>query len=109
MELKRGTTVRVKNLDHLITDRSIDPILKGTRRKHMIGTVDSPIYLTFNHHWLVKHITSRMYRGISFGKYGIYHEKELEVIELPKASTEPEADSPIGRGTLDYDTRWEDE
>jgi hypothetical protein len=49
----------------------------------MQGTVDSPIYMSFNHYWLVKHITSELVRGVSIGRYGIYHEDELEIVAAP--------------------------
>jgi hypothetical protein len=49
----------------------------------MKGIVDSPIYTINNKHWLVKHETSGMVRGISIGHYGIYHEDELNIIAEP--------------------------
>jgi len=67
-----------------LNDETLPECFVKTRRLHMQGTVDSPIYLSFNKLWLVKHITSGLRRGISVGRYGIYHEDELEILSLPK-------------------------
>lgn len=110
MELKRGATVRVKALTHPITDKSIDPIHIKSRRQHMVGIADSPIYGTFNHHWMVKHITSRESKSLSVSKYGVYHENELEVIPPIRSTEEPEEElSSLDLGLTDYNPRWEEE
>lgn len=80
--IRRNSTVRVKKLTEL-TDSNIPEVFIRNRKRNKIGLVDSPIYLTLNSLWLVKHDTSGVLNGISVGKYGVYHEDELETIALP--------------------------
>lgn len=81
--INRGNIVKVnKLLPHKVSPLCPELIVNN-RRLNMIGEVDSPIFLTLNRHWLVKHCTSCLVDGISIGRYGIYHEDELEAAELP--------------------------
>ena len=89
--IERFATVKVKALLP-VTDESFPDCFVMTRRLHMQGTVDSPMYSSFNHYWLVKHITSEVVRGVSIGRYGIYHEDELEIVATPTVRTVEEYD-----------------
>ena len=101
MKIEKGSTVIVKKL-LLFTDKSQDEILVNSRKLHKVGIVDSPIYLTLNHFWLVRHDTSTIRNGISVGYYGVYHEDELETIDAPPSRPEIR-DSGLEWLTLDDD------
>ena len=63
-----------------------DPLVEGIfirgRKKTTDSIIDSPIHFKYNKLWLVKHSNSRLVRGISVGFYGVYHESELELVDM---------------------------
>jgi hypothetical protein len=89
MGIKQGAIVRVKSLNHLTDeDENFPDVFIRSRKKNKIGIVDSPVYDNYNHYWLVKHDTSCLVRGVSIGRYGIYHDNELETWEIAPQEVE---------------------
>lgn len=83
-DFKTGRTVSTTR-KHTITDPQLPAIFVKSRKDTTDSILDSPIYMSLNRLWLVKHSRSKLYRGISIGYYGIYHEDELELIETLEA------------------------
>ncbi len=88
--IKQGLTVKVSNLNPKnVANKILPDLFVSNRRKRMEGIVDSAIFDTFNQHWLVRHNTSGVINGISVGRYGIYHETELEIVEIEYIESPP--------------------
>lgn len=88
MTLKSGLTVKTTKKN--IPMPAVEDIFIRNRRNTADSTIDSAVYHNFNKFWLVKHSSSKLVRGISIGYYGVYHEDELEVVELPPVIEEEE-------------------
>lgn len=87
--IKTGLIVKTRKKYHIN-----DPHVAGTFIRNRCNTedsiIDSPVYLKLNKLWLVKHNKSKLVRGISIGYYGVYHEDEIEIVDLPPLVEEEE-------------------
>lgn len=89
MNIEKGLYVQTSTFVDL-TDKTLPEVFVRSRKNGAQGIVDSPVYTTLNKLWLVHHDTSSLVRGISVGRYGIYHENELTIVELPPDESHPE-------------------
>mgnify|MGYP001386862346 CR=1 FL=1 len=85
MDLKKGTLVKVSKTKCL-NDRQIDPVLLNSR-KSAFAFIDSPVYLTYNKLWVVKHINLKKkyvkkYKGIPLYEYAVYQLEEIEILPI---------------------------
>ena len=86
-ELKTGLTVKTTK-KVTIDDYLVDDLLVRNRRNTEDSVIDSPIHLNYNKLWLVKHSKSKLIDGISVGFYAVYHESEMEIVDVPAPTKE---------------------
>lgn len=78
-KFNKGTLVNTRR-KYSVNDPQIEPMLIRSRKTTIHSTIDSPLYLTFNKWWLVKHPVKKWFRGLPICSYAVYHEDEIEIV-----------------------------